>query len=42
MIPAYRPYRPGWPKEKALEHIKSEACAHFDPEVVEAFLGMEG
>ncbi len=34
-----RPYRKAWPKEKAIKHIKAEAGAHFDPKVVEAFLG---
>jgi PAS domain S-box-containing protein/putative nucleotidyltransferase with HDIG domain len=33
-----RPYREGWPKEKAVEYIKSEAGKHFSPLVVEVFL----
>lgn len=33
-----RPYRAAWPEEKALEHIRSEAGTHFDPEIVELFL----
>lgn len=33
-----RSYRAGWPAEKALEHINSEAGKHFDPQVVEAFM----
>ncbi|MCL5998875.1 MAG: hypothetical protein M1546_22875 [Chloroflexi bacterium] len=33
-----RPYRPGWPAGKILEHIR--AGTHFDPQVVEAFLNM--
>jgi HD-GYP domain-containing protein (c-di-GMP phosphodiesterase class II) len=33
-----RPYRAGWPKEKALEHIRSLAGTHFDPKAVELFL----
>ncbi len=33
-----RPYRKAWPREKALEHIRSQAGTHFDPRVVEAFL----
>ncbi len=32
-----RPYRPAWPKEKVLEHIRAGAGTHFDPQVVEAF-----
>jgi PAS domain S-box-containing protein/putative nucleotidyltransferase with HDIG domain len=33
-----RPYRPAWPKEKALEYIKSLSGTQFDPKVVEIFL----
>jgi putative nucleotidyltransferase with HDIG domain len=33
-----RPYRPAWPREKALEHIRRQAGRHFDPRVVEVFL----
>jgi HD-GYP domain-containing protein (c-di-GMP phosphodiesterase class II) len=33
-----RPYRSAWPKEKVLEHIRSDAGTHFDPTVVETFL----
>ncbi len=29
-----RPYRSAWPKERVLEHIRSLAGSHFDPEVV--------
>lgn len=36
-----RPYRPGWPKEQVIEHVKSLSGNHFDPEVVEAFLKSE-
>jgi putative nucleotidyltransferase with HDIG domain len=36
-----RPYRPAWPREKVLDHIKSEAGTHFDPKVVEVFLSMK-
>jgi HD-GYP domain-containing protein (c-di-GMP phosphodiesterase class II) len=35
---ADRPYRSAWPKEKVLEHIRSDAGTHFDPTVVETFL----
>ncbi|WP_051275746.1 HD domain-containing phosphohydrolase [Desulfovirgula thermocuniculi] len=35
-----RPYRPAWPREKALEYIRREAGRHFDPRVVEAFLAL--
>ncbi|MFQ5615750.1 MAG: HD domain-containing phosphohydrolase, partial [Anaerolineales bacterium] len=33
-----RPYRPAWPKEKTIEHIREQSGKHFDPRVVEAFL----
>ncbi len=33
-----RPYRPAWPAEKVLDHIRSQAGAHFDPMVVETFM----
>jgi PAS domain S-box-containing protein len=33
-----RPYRKGWPEEKVVAHIKEQAGAYFDPQVVEAFL----
>lgn len=33
-----RPYRAGWSKEKALEHIRSLVGTHFDPKTVELFL----
>ena len=35
-----RPYREGWSAEKTWEHIKSLSGTHFDPQVVEYFLGM--
>jgi len=36
-----RPYRQGWPEGKIREHIRSLAGTHFDPKVVEVFLGLE-
>jgi HD-GYP domain-containing protein (c-di-GMP phosphodiesterase class II) len=36
-----RPYRPAWPKEKALEEIRSLAGSHLDTKVVEVFLEMD-
>jgi response regulator RpfG family c-di-GMP phosphodiesterase len=35
-----RPYRASWPEEKVLEYIHAQAGKHFDPPVVEAFLGL--
>ena len=36
-----RPYRKGMAEAQALEYIVSNAGAHFDPQVVEAFLQLE-
>jgi HD-GYP domain-containing protein (c-di-GMP phosphodiesterase class II) len=33
-----RPYRPGWPEERVLDHIRSLGGTHLDPAVVDAFL----
>ena len=33
-----RTYRKAWPKAKALEYIKEQAGAQFDPGVVKVFL----
>jgi putative nucleotidyltransferase with HDIG domain len=35
---SHRPYRKAWPPDKAIEHIRSLAGTHFDPQVVEVFL----
>ena len=35
-----RPYRPAWPADCVLGHLRALAGTHFDPRVVEAFLGM--
>jgi HD-GYP domain-containing protein (c-di-GMP phosphodiesterase class II) len=35
-----RPYREAWPRDKTLALIKNDVGSHFDPQVVEAFLGM--
>jgi HD-GYP domain-containing protein (c-di-GMP phosphodiesterase class II) len=37
-----RPYRAGWPSDKAREHIRSLSGTHFDPQAVEAFLNIIG
>jgi PAS domain S-box-containing protein/putative nucleotidyltransferase with HDIG domain len=36
-----RPYKEAWPLGRAVEEIRSLSGAHFDPEVVEAFLGLD-
>jgi len=33
-----RPYRRGWDKEKALNHIREQSGKSFDPEIVKIFL----
>lgn len=35
-----RPYRPAWPKEKVIEHIRSLSGTHFNSKAVEIFLKM--
>jgi len=35
-----RPYRDAWPREKVIAYIKEQAGSHFDPRVVEAFIGI--
>jgi len=36
-----RSYRPGWPRIKILDHLRSNAGVQFDAEVVNAFLRLE-
>ena len=33
-----RPYRKGWPREKAIDYIREESGKYFDPRLVEIFL----
>ncbi len=35
-----RPYRPAWPRERALQYLHAESGRHFDPSVVDAFFAM--
>jgi putative nucleotidyltransferase with HDIG domain/PAS domain S-box-containing protein len=35
-----RPYRKGWPSERALDYIREQSGSYFDPRVVDAFLMM--
>ncbi|MEJ2358398.1 MAG: PAS domain S-box protein [Deinococcales bacterium] len=37
-----RPYRPAWPRERALSYIRNESGRHFDPAVVDAFFEVVG
>jgi putative two-component system response regulator len=34
-----RPYKNAWPSEQAFEYVRTQAGRHFDPRMVEAFLG---
>jgi putative nucleotidyltransferase with HDIG domain len=36
----HRPYREAWPLEKTLTYIRERAGKEFDPDIVQAFLGM--
>ena len=40
-LTSLRPYKQAWPIEQALALIREESGKHFDPRVVEAFLGLE-
>jgi putative nucleotidyltransferase with HDIG domain len=31
------PYRPAWPRERALDYIREQAGKHFDPAIVDVF-----
>lgn len=35
-----RPYRPAWPREKAVEYVRAQRGRQFDPKVVDAFLAV--
>jgi len=35
-----RPYRAAWPMEKVMDHLKAGRGSHFDPVVLDAFLGL--
>ncbi|NOT04350.1 MAG: PAS domain S-box protein [Anaerolineales bacterium] len=37
-ITSDRPYRKSWTKEHALQYIREQSGAHFDPQIVEKFL----
>jgi len=41
-LTSHRPYRPAWPRERALAYIREQAGAHFDPAVVEVFFRQVG
>ena len=35
-----RPYKPAWPEGEVLEYFHAQRGRHFDPELVDAFLGV--
>ncbi len=37
-----RPYRPAWPEDKVIDHIRRGCGSHFDPQAVRIFLEMVG
>jgi putative nucleotidyltransferase with HDIG domain len=37
-----RPYRKAWSEDKAYQYMREQAGAHFDPDIVKAFLKMRG
>ncbi len=37
-VTSNRPYRQGWPRQKALEYIREQSGKHFDPQMAEIFL----
>lgn len=38
-LTSVRPYKPAWPIEKAVQLLRDEAGRHFDPDLVELFIG---
>jgi HD-GYP domain-containing protein (c-di-GMP phosphodiesterase class II) len=40
-ITSDRPYRPAWPREKALDYMRSESGKYFDPNILETFFSLE-
>lgn len=37
-VTSNRPYRQGWPRDKAMEYIREQSGKHFDPQMVNIFL----
>jgi putative two-component system response regulator len=38
-LTSVRPYKPAWPVEKAVDFLREQAGRHFDPRLVELFIG---
>ena len=39
-LTSVRPYKPAWPIAQAVEHLRAQAGRHFDPALVELFIGV--
>jgi len=39
-LTSVRPYKHAWPAEQALSYLNAQRGKHFDPRLVEAFVGM--
>jgi response regulator RpfG family c-di-GMP phosphodiesterase len=35
-----RPYKPAWSEQEVLDYLRSQRGKHFDPALVDAFLGV--
>ena len=40
-LTSVRPYKKAWPSEEAFGYVRSQSGRHFDPRMVDAFLGMQ-
>jgi len=40
-LTSIRPYKTAWPSAQAFDYVSSQAGKHFDPRLVEAFVGMK-
>lgn len=40
-ITSDRPYRAAWPRQKALDYMRSESGQYFDPHILETFFSLE-
>jgi two-component system response regulator RpfG len=41
-LTAVRPYKKAWPVDEAFAYLRSQRGRHFDPQMVDAFLGVSG
>ncbi|MGA8049095.1 MAG: HD domain-containing phosphohydrolase, partial [Burkholderiales bacterium] len=39
-LTSVRPYKKAWPTEEAMQYLRSQRGGHFDPRLVDAFLGV--